>query len=35
MIRRRLDSFTNLPFASLDKMTLQMRIDELASAVRA
>jgi arsenate reductase len=35
MIRRRLDSFTNLPFASLDKMTLQMRIDELASTMRA
>ncbi|MFN3746792.1 MAG: metalloregulator ArsR/SmtB family transcription factor [Hyphomicrobiaceae bacterium] len=29
MIRRRLESFTNLPFASLDRMALKARLEEL------
>jgi len=29
MIRRRLDIFCNLPFASLDRMALKVRLDEL------
>jgi arsenate reductase len=34
MIRRRLESFTNLPFDSLDRMTLRARIDELGDSAR-
>jgi protein-tyrosine-phosphatase/DNA-binding transcriptional ArsR family regulator len=30
MIRRRLDGFTHLPFESLDRMALKVRLDELA-----
>jgi hypothetical protein len=29
MIRRRLEGFTNLPFATLDRMALKARLDEL------
>jgi protein-tyrosine-phosphatase/DNA-binding transcriptional ArsR family regulator len=31
MIRRRLEGFMHLPFASLDKMALKLRLDELGS----
>ncbi len=34
MIRRRLEIFTNLPFASLDRMALKARLDELADSTR-
>ena len=34
MIRRRIDIFINLPFASLDKMALKQRIDELGDTSR-
>ncbi len=32
MIRRRLETFTNLPFKSLDRMALKARLDELSGA---
>ena len=31
MIRRRLESFTNLPFSTLDRMALKARLDELGN----
>ena len=34
MIRRRLEIFTNLPFASLDKMALKKRLDEIGDTAR-
>jgi len=34
MIRRRLEIFTNLPFASLDRMALKKRLDEIGDTVR-
>jgi ArsR family transcriptional regulator, arsenate/arsenite/antimonite-responsive transcriptional repressor / arsenate reductase (thioredoxin) len=34
MIRRRLEIFTNLPFASLDRMALKARLDELSDSTR-
>jgi ArsR family transcriptional regulator, arsenate/arsenite/antimonite-responsive transcriptional repressor / arsenate reductase (thioredoxin) len=34
MIRRRLENFVNLPFASLDRMALKVRLDELADSTR-
>lgn len=34
MIRRRLEAFTNLPFASLDRMALRARLDELGDSAR-
>ena len=34
MIRRRLESFTSLPFASLDSMAMKARLDELADGNR-
>jgi protein-tyrosine-phosphatase/DNA-binding transcriptional ArsR family regulator len=34
MIRRRLEIFTNLPFASLDRMALKARLDEIGDTVR-
>ena len=34
MVRRRLEIFTNLPLASLDKMTLKKRLDEIGDTVR-
>lgn len=34
MIRRRLEAFTNLPFATLDRMALKKRLDELADPNR-
>ena len=35
MIRRRLEIFTNLPHASLDRMALKKRLDELGDSSRA
>ncbi|MBN9088397.1 MAG: metalloregulator ArsR/SmtB family transcription factor [Reyranella sp.] len=35
MIRRRLEIFINLPYASLDRMALKKRLDELGDSVRA
>ena len=35
MIRRRLEIFVNLPYASLDRMALKKRLDELGDSVRA
>ena len=35
MIRRRLEIFTNLPFASLDKIALRSRLDEIGNTARA
>ena len=35
MIRRRLEIFVNLPFASLDRMALKKRLDELGDSSRA
>ena len=32
MIRRRLEIFINLPFASLDQMALKKRLDELGDS---
>jgi arsenate reductase len=32
MIRRRLEAFTNLPFETLDHMSLKARLDELADS---
>ena len=34
MIRRRIEIFTSLPFASLDKMALKARLDEIGDTVR-
>lgn len=34
MIRRRLEIFTSLPFASLDKIALKARLDEIGDAAR-
>lgn len=34
MVRRRLEIFTNLPFASLDKMALKKRLDEIGDTAR-
>ncbi len=34
MIRRRIEIFTNLPFASLDKMAVKARLDEIGDTVR-
>ncbi|MCX7361143.1 MAG: arsenate reductase ArsC [Alphaproteobacteria bacterium] len=34
MIRRRLDIFSNLPYASLDRMALKKRLDELGESPR-
>jgi arsenate reductase len=35
MIRRRLEIFTSLPFASLDKMAVKARLDEIGDTARA
>lgn len=35
MIRRRLEAFTRLPFHSLDRLSLQSRLDELGDVTRA
>ena len=35
MIRRRLEIFVNLPHASLDRMALKKRLDELGDSARA
>jgi len=35
MIRRRLEIFVNLPYASLDRMALKKRLDELGDSTRA
>jgi len=35
MIRRRLEAFTSLPFASLDKIALGLRLDEIGDTARA
>jgi arsenate reductase len=35
MIRRRLEIFVNLPHASLDRMSLKRRLDELGDSARA
>jgi protein-tyrosine-phosphatase/DNA-binding transcriptional ArsR family regulator len=35
MIRRRLEIFINLPYASLDRMALKLRLDELGDSTRA
>ena len=35
MIRRRLEIFMNLPFASLDRMALRVRLDELGDSSKA
>jgi arsenate reductase len=34
MVRRRLEAFTNLPFDSLDRMALQVRLDEIGDSAR-
>ena len=34
MIRRRLEIFVNLPYASLDRMALKKRLDELGDSVK-
>jgi ArsR family transcriptional regulator, arsenate/arsenite/antimonite-responsive transcriptional repressor / arsenate reductase (thioredoxin) len=34
MIRRRIEIFTSLPFASLDKMALKARLDEIGDTAR-
>jgi arsenate reductase len=34
MIRRRIEIFTNLPFASLDRLALKARLDEIGDTVR-
>jgi len=34
MIRRRIEIFTSLPFATLDKMALKARLDEIGDTVR-
>ncbi len=35
MIRRRIEVFTSLPFASLDKMALKARLDEIGDSTRS
>ncbi len=35
MVRRRLEIFTSLPFASLDRMALKKRLDEIGDTARA
>ncbi len=35
MIRRRLEIFINLPYASLDRMALKKRLDEIGDSARA
>jgi arsenate reductase len=35
MIRRRLEIFVNLPYASLDRMALKKRLDEIGDSARA
>ncbi|HZB52858.1 MAG TPA: protein-tyrosine-phosphatase, partial [Reyranella sp.] len=35
MIRRRLEIFVNLPYASLDRIALKKRLDELGDSSRA
>jgi ArsR family transcriptional regulator, arsenate/arsenite/antimonite-responsive transcriptional repressor / arsenate reductase (thioredoxin) len=35
MIRRRIEIFTSLPFASLDKMALKARLDEIGDSTRS
>ncbi|MBS0521492.1 MAG: metalloregulator ArsR/SmtB family transcription factor [Proteobacteria bacterium] len=35
MIRRRLEIFVNLPYASLDRMALKQRLDDLGDSVKA
>ena len=35
MIRRRLEIFANLPLASLDRIALKKRLDELGDSQRA
>jgi arsenate reductase len=34
MVRRRVEIFTNLPFASLDRLALKKRLDEIGDTVR-
>lgn len=34
MVRRRLEAFTNLPFATLDRMALKARLDEIGDTQR-
>ena len=34
MIRRRLEIFVNLPYASLDRMALKKRLDEIGDSAR-
>jgi ArsR family transcriptional regulator, arsenate/arsenite/antimonite-responsive transcriptional repressor / arsenate reductase (thioredoxin) len=34
MIRRRIEIFTSLPFASLDRMALKARLDEIGDTTR-
>jgi ArsR family transcriptional regulator, arsenate/arsenite/antimonite-responsive transcriptional repressor / arsenate reductase (thioredoxin) len=34
MIRRRIEIFTSLPFASLDKMAVKARLDEIGDTAR-
>ena len=34
MVRRRIKLFTRLPFASLDRMALKKRLDEIGDTVR-
>ncbi len=34
MIRRRIEVFTSLPFASLDQMALKARLDEIGDTAR-
>ena len=34
MIRRRIEIFVNLPYASLDRMALKARLDELGNVTR-
>jgi len=34
MVRRRIELFTSLPFASLDRMALKKRLDEIGDTVR-
>ena len=35
MIRRRLEIFVNLPYASLDRMALKKRLDEIGVSAHA
>lgn len=34
MVRRRIEIFTNLPFASLDRMAIKKRLDEIGDTIR-